>query len=102
MGVADITMLHALRRGEPKLSPSLETESSSLGDFSRMVCSDGDPLWVMPLNTAPESAPSGDRLKLMERWVMISRSSEWVVNVLSKLDAKQKRVSSVATVGLHR
>jgi hypothetical protein len=44
MGVADITMLHALGRGEPELSPSLETESSSLGDSSRMACSNGEPL----------------------------------------------------------
>jgi hypothetical protein len=57
MGVADITLLHALRRRELELSPSLETESSSLGDSSRMACSGGDPLCVMPLNTALESAP---------------------------------------------
>jgi hypothetical protein len=43
-GIVDITVLHVLRRGEPELSPSLETESSSLGDSSRMACSDGDPL----------------------------------------------------------
>jgi hypothetical protein len=57
MGVADITVLHALGTGEPELSPSLKTESSSLRDSSRMACSDGDPLRVMPLNTMLESAP---------------------------------------------
>jgi hypothetical protein len=56
-GVVDVTVMHALGRGAPKLSSSLETESSSLGYSSRMACSDDDPLWVMPLNTAPESAP---------------------------------------------
>jgi hypothetical protein len=56
-GVADTTALHALRRGEPEPSPSLETESSSLGDSSRMAYNDGDPVRVMPLNTTLESGP---------------------------------------------
>jgi hypothetical protein len=50
-GVLDITVLHALRRGELELSPSLKTESSSLGDSSRMAYNDSDPLRVMPLIT---------------------------------------------------
>jgi hypothetical protein len=66
MGVVDITMLHTLRRGEPELSPLLEIESSSLGDSLRMACNDGDSLRVMPLITAPESPPSGDRLKISD------------------------------------
>jgi hypothetical protein len=57
MGVASVIMWHALRREELELSPSLETESSLLGDSSRMACNDGDPLWVMPLNATPELAP---------------------------------------------
>jgi hypothetical protein len=57
MGVADITVLHALRRVDLGLSPSLETESSTLGDSSGMACSNGDPLCVLPLNTVPKSAP---------------------------------------------
>jgi hypothetical protein len=60
----DITMLHALERGEPELSTSLKTESSSLGDSLRMIRSDGDPLWDMPPNIASKSPPSGDGLKL--------------------------------------
>jgi hypothetical protein len=32
MGVTGIIVLHTLRRGEPELSPSLEYESSSLGN----------------------------------------------------------------------
>jgi hypothetical protein len=88
MGTADITVLHTLRRGEPKLSPSLKTEPSSLGDSSRKACSDGDPLWAMPLTIAPESAPSGDELKLSQWSGMNSRSSKWMVDVLSELDAE--------------
>jgi hypothetical protein len=57
MGLMGIILWHALRRGEPELSPSLEPESPSLGDSSRMACNDGDPLWVMPPNTALELAP---------------------------------------------
>jgi hypothetical protein len=41
MVVASIIVWHALRRGEPELSPSLEMKSSSLGESSRMACSDG-------------------------------------------------------------
>jgi hypothetical protein len=59
-------MWHALRRGEPELSPSLEIESSSLGDSSRMACGDGDPLRVIRLEAVLESAPSGGGLKLSE------------------------------------
>jgi hypothetical protein len=44
MGMAKVTTLHALETGKLELSPSLEAESSSLGDSSRMVCGDGDPL----------------------------------------------------------
>jgi hypothetical protein len=99
MGMVNVTMLHALRRGEPEHSPSLETESSSLGDSSRMAFSDGNPLRVMPHTTAPESPPSGDGLKLPEWSVMNSRSPEWMASVLSELDTKQKRVSPVATMG---
>jgi hypothetical protein len=36
---------------------SLESELSLLGDSSRMVCSDGDPLWDMPMTMASESPP---------------------------------------------
>jgi hypothetical protein len=51
-------MLHALGIGKLELSLSLEAESSLLGDSSRMVCSDGDPLWAMLLTTAPVLFPS--------------------------------------------
>jgi hypothetical protein len=91
MGTAYITVLHALRRGEPKLSPSLETESSPLGDTSRMACSNGDPLQPMPLTTTLESPPSGDRLRLLERLSMNSRSSKWMADVLSELDVEPSR-----------
>jgi hypothetical protein len=87
MGMADVTMLHTFGRGEPELSPSLEAESSSLGDSSWMACSDGDPLRVTPLTIAPESLPSRDRLKLLARSAMNSRSLEWMAGVFSEPDA---------------
>jgi hypothetical protein len=89
MGMVDITMCHAIMRGEPELSPSLKAESSSLGDSSRMACNNGDPLRAMPLTTAPESPLSGDGLKLSKRSVMNSRSLKWMVDVLSELDPEK-------------
>jgi hypothetical protein len=102
MGTMNITVLHALGRGEPELPPSLEAKSSTLGNSSRMACSDDDPLHVIPSITALESLPSSDGLKLSARSVMNSRSLEWMAGVLSELDASQKWVSLVAMVGLHR
>jgi hypothetical protein len=75
-GVATITVLHAIGRGELELSPLLETKSSSLDNSSRMACNDGDPLRVMPLNIAPESAPL---------LVSNSRFLEWTTDVLGEL-----------------
>jgi hypothetical protein len=84
-GMVDSTTLHALGRGELELSPSLETESSSLGDSSRMACSDSDPLQAVPLTTAAESFPSGGGLKLLERLAMNSEASKWEACVLREL-----------------
>jgi hypothetical protein len=44
MGIAMITTLHSREMGKPELPPSLEAESSSLVDSSRMSCSVGNPL----------------------------------------------------------
>jgi hypothetical protein len=49
--------LHTLKRGELELSPSLKSEMFSLGDSSKMACSDSDPLQVMPANEELELAP---------------------------------------------
>jgi hypothetical protein len=65
-GVVGIIMLHTLRRGEPKLSPSLEAKSSSSGNSSRMACNDGDLLWVMPLNPTSKLAPNGWLIQVVE------------------------------------
>jgi hypothetical protein len=54
MGVAEVTTLHIIGIREPELSPSLEVESSSLGNSLRMACNDGDPLWAMPPTTVLE------------------------------------------------
>jgi hypothetical protein len=69
MGTTDITMLHALGRGELALSPTLEAESPSLGDSSMMADGDGDQLRAMPPPTAPELPNSGDGLYLSERFL---------------------------------
>jgi hypothetical protein len=58
-GVTGIIVLHTIMRGELELSPSLESKSSSLGNSLRMACSNGDLLWVMPLNPVSELAPFG-------------------------------------------
>jgi hypothetical protein len=76
MGMAEVTTLHALETGKPELSPSFKAESSSLGNSSRMACNNGDPLRAMPLTTAPESSPLGDRFKLLKWSAMNSRSSK--------------------------
>jgi hypothetical protein len=76
MGMAEVTTLHTLGTGKSELSPSLMAESSTLGDSSRMACSDGDPLHIVPLTTVVESSPSGDRLELSKWPAMNSRSSK--------------------------
>jgi hypothetical protein len=45
--------------------PSLEDESSSLGDSLRMACSDCDPIRVMPLNTTLKLAAFGWLIQLV-------------------------------------
>jgi hypothetical protein len=101
MGMTDITVLHALGRGKPELSPSLEAESSSLGNSSRMACSDSDPLWAMPSAIAPELARLGDRLKLSGWLAVNSRSSKWMTLSWVSLTSN-KRMSPVATMSLNR
>jgi hypothetical protein len=61
MGMVEVTTSHSRGIGKPELSPSLKAESSSLGDSSRMACSDGDPLWAIPTNTTSELFPSVNR-----------------------------------------
>jgi hypothetical protein len=97
MGMTDITVLHALERGKSELSPSLEAESSSLGNSSRMACSDSDPLWAMPSAIAPELARLGDRLKLSGWLAVNSRSSKWMTLSWVSLTSN-KRMSPVATM----
>jgi hypothetical protein len=83
MGTTDITVLHTLGRGELALSPTLEAESSSLGDSSMMAGSDGDQVWAMPPTTEMESPPSHDGLKLLEQSAMNSLSLKWMVDAAS-------------------
>jgi hypothetical protein len=80
MGMMEIFTFHTLGIGKPELSPSLETELSSLNDSSRMACSNGDPLRAMPLTTVPESSPLGDRLNLLEWSAVNSRPLKWMAS----------------------
>jgi hypothetical protein len=57
-------------------SLALGRTSSSLGDSSRMACSDGDPLRAMPPIMVLESSSSGDGLKLSKWSAMNSRFSK--------------------------
>jgi hypothetical protein len=66
--------LHALKRGDPVLFPSLEAESSSLGDSSRMALNNGDLLRVMPPNTAPRLAAFGWPIQVVKA---VGRHLEW-------------------------
>jgi hypothetical protein len=101
MGMVEITVFHSLRTGKTELSPTLEAESSSLGDSLRMACSDSDPLRAMPLTTSPESSPLGDGLNLLDWSVVNSRSSKWMASSRESLTIN-KLMSLVAMVGLHR
>jgi hypothetical protein len=83
MGMTEVTTLHSQGIGQLRLSSSHETELSSLGNTSRMVCSNGDPLKTMPMNMAPELLPFCYRPWVSKWSVRNSRSlkhmaSPWV------------------------
>jgi hypothetical protein len=80
MGMAEVTTLHSRGIGKPELSPSLKAESSLLGDFSWMACSDGDPLRAMPMNMTPEPFPLRNRPWSSERLAMNLRPSKRMVS----------------------
>jgi hypothetical protein len=58
MRMAEVTVLHDPGTGKLELFPSLEADSSLLGDSLRMACSDGNPLWDMLPTTTSASSPS--------------------------------------------
>jgi hypothetical protein len=57
MGTIVVTKLHPQEMGKSELPPPLEVMSSSSLDSSRIICNDGDLLFTIPMNTAPESFP---------------------------------------------
>jgi hypothetical protein len=73
IGTGGVTTLHPREMGKPELSPSLEAESSSLVDSSRMACSDGDSLCAIPINMVHKSFPSVEKLRLSKRSMTNSR-----------------------------
>jgi hypothetical protein len=48
-------MLHPRGPGDPKLSPASDLASSSSEDSSMVVRREGDLLWTITMNVAPES-----------------------------------------------
>jgi hypothetical protein len=58
---------------------SLEVQSSSLVDSSRMACSDGDLVRTTPVKMTHESLPSGERLRLPKRLAMDAKLPKWMV-----------------------
>jgi hypothetical protein len=101
MGAVEVTTLHAVGIGETELSPSLDDEPSSLGASSRVACSDGDPLWSMPLTMTLELSPSGNKRKLLRWLVMNTRSLKQMA--WSRMSSMpNKEMLSVAAAGLHR
>jgi hypothetical protein len=51
-----------LKAGGPKLAPAPDVVPFSSEDSSRVMCREGDPLWIIPTNMAPESRPWGRNL----------------------------------------
>jgi hypothetical protein len=58
-----------------------------------MACSDGDPLLAMPMNTSPESFPSGNRPWSSEGSAMNLRAFEADGLTLGELSAKHVDVA---------
>jgi hypothetical protein len=54
VGSVGVTMFHPQGPGHPELPAAHEVMLSSSEDSSRVVCRDGDPLWTIPTNMAPE------------------------------------------------
>jgi hypothetical protein len=79
-GVTSIIMLHTLRRGEMELSPSLEFESYSLDDSSRMACRMVTCYVSCPQTQCRSWPPFGDRPRMLKR----------LAGILRELDVEQK------------
>jgi hypothetical protein len=79
MGTIGVTTLHPRGPGRPELPPPPEAVSPLLYDSSRMMCRDGDPLCTIPMNTMPESFPSGERLGLPKRSTVNFKLSKQMV-----------------------
>jgi hypothetical protein len=72
MAAGDAPVLCLREVGRPELPSSLEVVWNSSVECSIMARSDGDPLRVVPMKTAHESLPLGERLKLMKQSAMNS------------------------------
>jgi hypothetical protein len=59
MGSIKVTTLHPRGPGGPMLPLAPEVVLSSPEDSLRWVHREGDPLWTIPTNMAPESQPWG-------------------------------------------
>jgi hypothetical protein len=80
MGAIRVTTLHPRGLRSPELPPLPEAMPPSSKDSSWMVWTEGDPLFIIPTNTVPESFPSGERLRLLRRWAVNSRFPNQMVS----------------------
>jgi hypothetical protein len=73
MGAGGDTVLCLREAGRPELASLLEAVWNLFVESSIMACSDGDPLWVVPIKIVHDSLPLGKRHKLPKLSVMNSR-----------------------------
>jgi hypothetical protein len=71
MGAIRFTTLHPRGPWGPEFPPLPKAMSPSSEDSSWMVSVDGEPLCTIPMNTTPESFPSGERLRL-SKWSAVN------------------------------
>jgi hypothetical protein len=57
MGIVGVTTLHPRGPGNPELTPPTEIVSPSSEHSSRTVCTNGDPLCTIPMNTTLSHSP---------------------------------------------
>jgi hypothetical protein len=81
MGTIGVTTLHPQGTRSLELSPSSEIVSPSSKSTSRVVCKDGDPLCTIPTKMAPQSPPSGERLRRPKRSVVNFRLPKQMVSL---------------------
>jgi hypothetical protein len=80
MGTVMVTMFHPRGLRDLELPPLPEVVLPYSEDSLRTVCKYGDPLCIIPMNTAHDSSPSGKRLRRSKRLVVNSRLPKQMVS----------------------